>query len=220
MSKEEFDRKVQENPANNHLKVKVSDIKDNTNEELGNIEENVKEEISLSIEEEPEVQEENIVPVFEKKKSNKIRSFDIHPEIPTSDRNQFKITNDNLGEGSPREKFNNNVEAIRVLKKCEDITREFVEFCNQPVITLDDVINGNYTVKDIQMLNTAERYATTMGLTQVDDDNLEKVRGFVKELGAEFGTIFDALWTHGDESKLERLAEAKLAEMPGGGIRR
>ena len=123
MSKEEFDRKVQENPANDHLKVKVSDIKDNTNEELGNIEENVKEEISLPIEEEPEVQDENIVPVFEKKKSNKIRSFDIHPEIPTSDRNQFKITNDNLGEGSPREKFNNNVEAIRVLKKCEEENR-------------------------------------------------------------------------------------------------
>lgn len=123
MSKEEFDRKVQENPANDHLKVKVSDIKDNANEEPSIIEENVKEEISLSIEEEPEVQEENIVPVFEKKKSNKIRSFDIHPEIPIYDRNQFKITNDNLGEGSPREKFNNNVEAIRVLKKCEEENR-------------------------------------------------------------------------------------------------
>lgn len=123
ISKEEFDRKVQENPANDHLKVKVSDIKDNINEESSNIEENVKEEISLPIEEEPEVQEENIVPVFEKKKSNKIKSFDIHPEIPTSDRNQFKITNDNLGEGSPREKFNNNVEAIRVLKKCEEENR-------------------------------------------------------------------------------------------------
>mgnify|MGYP001285010130 FL=1 len=123
MSKEEFDRKVQENPANDHLKVKVSDIKDNINEEPSNIEVNVKEEISLPIEEEPEVQEANIVPVFEKKKSNKIRSFDIHPEIPISDRNQFKITNDNLGEGSPREKFNNNVEAIRVLKKCEEENR-------------------------------------------------------------------------------------------------
>ena len=123
MSKEEFDRKVQENPANDHLKVKVSDIKDNANEEPSIIEENVKEEISLPIEEEPEVQEENIVPVFEKRKSNKIRSFDIHPEIPIYDRNQFKITNDNLGEGSPREKFNNNVEAIRVLKKCEEENR-------------------------------------------------------------------------------------------------
>ena len=102
----------------------------------------------------------------------------------------------------------------------EDITREFVEFCNQQVITLDDVINGNYTDRDIQALNTAERYATTMGLTQVDEANLEKVRSFVTGLGAEFGAIFDALWTHGDESKLERLAEAKLAETQEGGLRK
>lgn len=102
----------------------------------------------------------------------------------------------------------------------EDITREFVQFCNQQVITLDDVINGNYTDRDMEALNTAERYATTMGLSRVDDTNLEKVRSFVTGLGAEFVAVFDALWTHGDESKLERLAEAKLAEMPGGGIRK
>ena len=133
-------------------------------------------------------------------------------KMPNADPRKWEMASRMLyATGSP--------EMLRALVG-EDITREFVEFCNQQVITLDDVINGNYTVKDIQMLNTAERYATTMGLTQVDDDNLEKVRGFVKELGAEFGTIFDALWTHGDESKLERLAEAKLAEMPGGGIRR
>ena len=112
-----------------------------------------------------------------------------------------------------------NPEMLRALVG-EDITREFVQFCNQQVITLDDVINGNYTDRDIQALNTAERYATTMGLSQVDDANLEKVRSFVTGLGAEFGAIFDALWTHGDESKLERLAEAKLAEMPGGSIRK
>ncbi len=102
----------------------------------------------------------------------------------------------------------------------EDITREFVEFCNQQVITLDDVINGNYSDRDVQALNTAERYATTMGLSQVEEEHLDKVRGFVTGLGAEFGAIFDSLWTHGDESRLERIAEAKLASMPGGGIRR
>ena len=144
----------------------------------------------------------------------------IHPAIrskydgekPNADPRKWEMASKMLyATGSP--------EMLRALVG-EDITREFVEFCNQQVITLDDVINGNYTNRDIQALNTAERYATAMGLTQVDDDNLEKVRGFVTGLGAEFGAIFDALWTHGDESKLERLAEAKLAEMPGGGIRR
>ena len=133
-------------------------------------------------------------------------------EKPNADPRKWEMASKMLyATGSP--------EMLRALVG-EDITREFVEFCNQQVITLDDVLNGNYTDRDIQALNTAERYATAMGLTQVDDDNLEKIRGFVTGLGAEFGAIFDALWTHGDESKLERLAEAKLAEMPGGGIRR
>ena len=133
-------------------------------------------------------------------------------EKPNADPRKWEMASKMLyATGSP--------EMLRALVG-EDITREFVQFCNQQVITLDDVINGNYTDRDIQALNTAERYATAMGLTQVDDDNLEKVRGFVTRLGAEFGAIFDALWTHGDESKLERLAEAKLAEMPGGGIRK
>lgn len=133
-------------------------------------------------------------------------------EKPNADPRKWEMASKMLyATGSP--------EMLRALVG-EDITKEFVEFCNQQVITLDDVINGNYTNRDIQALNTAERYATTMGLTQVDDDNLEKVRGFVTGLGAEFEAIFDALWTHSDESRFERLAEAKLAEMSEGGIRR
>ena len=99
----------------------------------------------------------------------------------------------------------------------EDITREFVAFCNQEVITLNDVINENYNYRDIDFLNTAARYATILGLSQVDEENLEKVRNFAINLGKEFGAIFDSLWVHGDESRLEKLAEIKLA---GGGLRR
>ena len=133
-------------------------------------------------------------------------------EKPNADPRKWEMASKMLyATGSP--------EMLRALVG-EDITREFVQFCNQQVITLDDVLNGNYTDSDIRALNTAERYATTMGLSQVDDDNLEKVRSFVAGLGAEFGAIFDVLWTHGDESKLERIAEAKLAEMSDGGIRR
>lgn len=133
-------------------------------------------------------------------------------EKPNADPRKWEMASKMLyATGSP--------EMLRALVG-EDITREFVQFCNQQVITLDDVINGTYTDKDIQALNTAERYATTMGLSQVDEDNLDKVRGFVTGLGAEFGAIFDALWTHGDEERLERIAEAKLADMPRGGIRR
>ena len=92
----------------------------------------------------------------------------------------------------------------------EDITCEFVRFCNQQVITLEDVINGNYSERDIQLLDTSSRYATTMGLSQVDEENMEKVRSFVTNLGAEFVALFDSLWTHGDESRLERIAGIKI----------
>ena len=94
----------------------------------------------------------------------------------------------------------------------EDITNEFVRFCNQRVITLDDVLNKNYDELEIASLNTAERYATTMGLSRVDEQNLENVRDFAGMLGNEFKAIFETLWTHGDEKRLEMIAEAKLAE--------
>ena len=99
----------------------------------------------------------------------------------------------------------------------EDITNEFVKFCNQRVITLDDVLNGNYDELEIAALNTAERYATTMGLSRVDEQYLEKVINFTEMLGNEFKAIFYALWTHGDEKRLEIIAEAKLAEAEVGG---
>ena len=91
----------------------------------------------------------------------------------------------------------------------EEITKEFVAFCNQKVITLEDVIKGNYNETDLQ-LNTAERYATTMGLTQVDEENVEKVREFVKKLGEEFTSVFDILWSKNDDNRLELISELEI----------
>jgi|GEM_PF-1308291 len=56
-------------------------------------------------------------PVFIKPKSNsRIQIFDLHPEIPQSDRHNFRITDDALGAGSVKEKFRKNVEAIKTLQ--------------------------------------------------------------------------------------------------------
>lgn len=57
------------------------------------------------------------------KKNRNIEYFDLHPEIPTEERNNFKITDDNLGVGTAKEKYRNNVEAIKVLKLCEEQNR-------------------------------------------------------------------------------------------------
>lgn len=73
----------------------------------------------------------------------------------------------------------------------EDITEEFVQFCGQPLITLEDVLSGNYSDRELEKLNTAQRYATTVGLTQAAEEHLETVRAFVSKLGEEFRAVFD-----------------------------
>ena len=47
----------------------------------------------------------------------------INPEVPESERINFIITDDNLGVGGAKEKFNNNINAIMTLKKCESENR-------------------------------------------------------------------------------------------------
>ena len=88
----------------------------------------------------------------------------------------------------------------------EEITKEFIQFCSQRMITLEDVINENYKDIDIEELNIAEKNATIMCLLQVEKDNIEKVREFVKKLGSEYVAVFDKMWTHGDENRLEIIA--------------
>ena len=66
----------------------------------------------------------DLVPAWEQKKPRvKARGFDLHPEIPQSLRNQYRITNDELGYGTAKEKFRANIAAIQLLKECESEDR-------------------------------------------------------------------------------------------------
>lgn len=58
-----------------------------------------------------------------KKKRNKIEYFDLHPEIPLDERNNYIINNDELGVGGLKEKYERNIEAIKILKICEEQDR-------------------------------------------------------------------------------------------------
>ncbi len=92
----------------------------------------------------------------------------------------------------------------------EDITNEFVEFCNQEVITLEGVLQDKYTLEDIALLNTASLYLTAVNLSQVDEENYDKVRSFVSKIGPEFESIFNSLYAQGNEKRLEQVAIKKL----------
>ena len=104
----------------------------------------------------------------------------------------------------------------------EEITQEFVAFCRQQVIGIEDVVSGNYTAQDLEM-NLAEKYATAVGLSAVDEKNLETVRNFVMKMGSEIRATFDNLWIHGDEKRLEKIAELQamqLVKSRNGGVDR
>ena len=62
-------------------------------------------------------------PPPEPKPREKVSPFILHPEVPTADRHDYRITDDAIGVGTPGERFNNNVRAIRLLKKLEEENR-------------------------------------------------------------------------------------------------
>lgn len=102
-----------------------------------------------------------------------------------------------------------NPEVIRSLVG-EDITKEFVAFCKQRIITLKDVINDNYNINDARNMNVAEKHATIIELSQVNEEHLDKVREFVMELGIEFCTLFDSMWSHNDDTRINKILETRL----------
>ena len=90
----------------------------------------------------------------------------------------------------------------------EMLTNDFVAFCQTKVITIEDVINGNYDDKIFE-INSSEKYLTTLALSNVDEENLEVVRKFIEKLGKDFLALFDSLWTIGDDERLETLMNLK-----------
>ncbi len=89
----------------------------------------------------------------------------------------------------------------------KELTKDFIEFTKQEVITVEDVVNHNYDETMLNGLNLAEKYNLAVGLSRVTSENLEVVRDFVYDLGKEIGATFDTLWAHGNEDRLEYLLE-------------
>ncbi|CYU81195.1 N-6 DNA methylase, partial [Streptococcus suis] len=66
---------------------------------------------------------EPIVPAWEQKKKSKVKSFDLHPDIPMSERHNFDLANNQVEEVNKQERFHRNYAAIKVLKDCQSENR-------------------------------------------------------------------------------------------------
>ena len=62
---------------------------------------------------------EPIVPAWEQKKKEKVKSFDLHPDMPMAERNNFDLRSNPVEQVGKKERFRRNTEAIKVLKECE-----------------------------------------------------------------------------------------------------
>ena len=69
---------------------------------------------------EPEQKEaEPLTPAFVQPKRSRVQTFDLHPEIPLSERHTFDLASHEVPEAGKKERFRRNMAAINVLKECE-----------------------------------------------------------------------------------------------------
>ena len=70
--------------------------------------------------EQPEQKEaEPFTPTFSQPKRSRVQTFDLHPEIPLSERHTFDLASHEVPETGKKERFRRNMAAINVLKECE-----------------------------------------------------------------------------------------------------
>lgn len=70
-----------------------------------------------SEQEQPE--KEVLKPAWEQKPRERVRTFDLHPDIPMAERHTFDLKSFELESVGKKARFQRNIEAIRVLKECE-----------------------------------------------------------------------------------------------------
>ena len=77
----------------------------------------------VEVKDDREKEPEPIVPAWEQKKKSKVKSFDLHPDIPMSERHNFDLANNQVEEVNKKERFHRNYAAIKVLKDCQNENR-------------------------------------------------------------------------------------------------
>jgi len=79
----------------------------------------VSDEELAQIEEKPEP----LTPRFSQPKRTRVQTFDLHPDIPMSERHTFDLASNPVEEAGKKERFRRNLMAIQLLKKCQEENR-------------------------------------------------------------------------------------------------
>ena len=142
LTREEFDNRLKENPLNDRLLQVVEEppVADNTKEnpdtqETEAIPDEELDALPISTIKDGEVvtypnaeallddQEEALAPPLQVKRPSKIAPHVLHPEINTEYRTNFQIESDDIGVGTPLERFYHNIRAVQLLNKLDAESR-------------------------------------------------------------------------------------------------
>lgn len=142
LTREEFDNRLKENPLNDRLLQVVEEqtVADNTKADQDVQEPEVMSDekldaLPISTVKDGEVvtypnaeallddQKESLAPPPQVKRSSRVMPHVLHPEISTEYRTNFQIENDDIGVGTPLERFYHNIRAIQLLNKLDAANR-------------------------------------------------------------------------------------------------
>ena len=142
LTREEFDNRLKENPLNDRLLQAVEEppVAGNTKEnpdtqETEAIPDEELDALPISTIKDGEVvtypnaeallddQEEALAPPLQAKRPSKIAPHVLHPEINTEYRTNFQIESDDIGVGTPLERFYHNIRAVQLLNKLDAESR-------------------------------------------------------------------------------------------------
>ena len=89
----------------------------------------------------------------------------------------------------------------------EEWAKEFYDFYNTPTLTVDDVVNHNYTEADLPQ-DTNERFACVTSLLLANEDQVSVCREFIRKYcDPEYLQLFDINWIGKDERRMEIISE-------------
>ena len=173
MNIEDFEKKLFYSIANDYMldESRSSDEKEGKLIDIP-IKENVSKEEQ---QEEIDIASENKIeiPKIQRKTKTRLTDYVLHPEVPIENRLNYNIDNNDIGEGTPKERFKNNINAIKVLKKCENENR-YASKEEQEILSKYVGWGGLQDCFDVNKDNWHSEYEELKSL--LDEDEYKKAR--------------------------------------------
>jgi N12 class adenine-specific DNA methylase len=158
----------------------------------------------------PVEKEEPITPAWEKEREaqrgGRVNVFDPHPEIPQSERHNYRITDDDLGAGGAKTKYRGNTQAIRTLQTIErenrfatpaeqEILAHYVGWGSLPQAFSADNKEWANEYAELTALLSPEEYdsarATTLNAHYTSPTVIKAIYKAVENMGFRTGNILE-----------------------------